>query len=127
MTQAAIVIALAVGLIALVRWRLLQIDFSFPWLLLIVGLGFASLNDRFVDWIAAQLGIVYQPIAILLLVIFAVLGITTFHAILLSRLRERHISVVRRLAALELSVQDGSRAESEGALHEITPRGRDGE
>jgi hypothetical protein len=101
----AIVAALAIGFLLLVRRRLLQVDLSFPWFVALVALGFASLSDRFIDWAAGTLGIVYQPIGIVFLTIALLVGLITVQAIAISRLRERHIGLVRRLAQLELVVQ----------------------
>lgn len=109
----AIIAALAIGFIVLIRRRLLQVDLSFPWFVALVALGFASLNDGFIDWVARTLGIVYQPIGIVFLTIALLVGLITVQAIAISGLRERHIGLVRRLVQLELVVQSNEATSQE--------------
>jgi hypothetical protein len=111
----AIVIGLTLVFLALVRRNLLQIDLSFPWFVALVVLGFASLNDTFVDWVASRLGIVYQPIAIVFLTIFIVIGLSTFLAVAISRVQARQTAIVRHMAQLELQLQEDERARSGGS------------
>jgi len=100
------VLVVTLLLFYLVRRKLLHVDFSLPWLLAIIVLGFASLSEGFVSWVARLLGIVDPPLAVILISLFLVLGLTTFLAVALSRLRYRQISLVRHLAQMELSSQE---------------------
>ena len=109
-----IVVGLALIFLVLVRRNLLQVDLSFPWFLALVVLGFASLNERFINWTAAGLGIEYEPIAIIFVTIFIVIGLSTFLAIAMSRTRARQIKIVRRLAQIELQAQEDKWRRSEG-------------
>ena len=93
-------------LLALVRRGVLQVDLSFPWFLAIAVLALASTSDRFIALIARSLGVVYEPIAVLMLVIFALLGVLTTLSIGLSLLRLRHIRLLRRMVSNELAVQE---------------------
>lgn len=106
MTHAAIVVMLAVGLLALVRARIIQIDLLFPWFVGIVVLGLASTQPGFVDWAGAQLGILYPPIAVVFLVIFLLVGVMVMMAVSLTRLRARQSAIVRRMAAQDLDAQE---------------------
>lgn len=111
MTHLLIVVALAAALLVLVRTRLIQVDLLLPWFLAIVVLGFASTQPAFVNWLGAQLGILYPPIAILFLVIFLLVGILVVLSAALTRLRARQLAIVRHLAAMELAAQErGNRA-----------------
>ena len=105
MTHIVIVLVLAAILVLLVQRGLIQVDVSFPWFVGIVVLGLLSTNAGFVEWVAAQLGILYPPIAIILLALFFVLGLITVLFIALTRLRQRQIQIVRYLAAAELRRQ----------------------
>ncbi len=112
MAKLLIILGLAVILLLLVRRGWLQSDLSLPWSAALVVLGFLSLNDSFVDWLAAQVGVVYQPIAVLLVVFFLFFGIITSLAIALSRIRLRQLQIVRYLAAMQLE-RVGSEASDE--------------
>lgn len=100
-----VVLFLIFALFILVKRRLLQVDLSFPWLFGLVLIAALSMHDGFVVWIADLLGIVYAPIAIILIAIFILLGLLTILAIVVSRLRQRQIMIVRRLAQFELDRQ----------------------
>jgi len=97
---------LALALVALVRRGLIQVDLSFPWLLAIVLLGLLSTRQEFVTTIATQLGILYPPIAIVLITIFIVFGLITFLLIGFTRLRRRQIHIIRYLARTDLAHQE---------------------
>ena len=106
----AVVILLALLVFGLVKCRLLQVDLSFPWFAALVVLGFASMNDSFINWAAATLGIVYAPIAIILIVLFILWGLVTVLAIGFSRLHQRQLMIVRHLAQIELDSQERARS-----------------
>jgi hypothetical protein len=97
-----VIVTLALALILLVRRGLVHVDMSLPWMVGLVVLGFFSTSKSFVGWIAAALGILYPPIAILFITIFVLLGLIMSLLVGYSRLRERQIKIVRRLAKLEL-------------------------
>lgn len=101
-----IVIILALILLLLVRRNLLQVDLTFPLFAGLVILGFASMSDSFIHWSAAQLGIIYPPIAIILMALAILMAIITILAIAHSRLRIRQHLLVRYLAQIELDRQE---------------------
>ena len=111
MIKLVIIVSLAVGLFLLVRRRLIHVDLAFPWFLAIIILGLASTQESFVNWVGAQLGILYAPIAIIFIVIFIILGLITVLLMSLTRLRHRQIQIVRHLAAVELAQQENRTAE----------------
>jgi hypothetical protein len=94
------------ALVILVRRRMLRVDHSFPLFGAIVILGFAAINDKFIDVIAASLGIVYAPLAIILIAIFIVLALVTLLASIVSRLRHNQVALVRRFAEIDLDAQE---------------------
>jgi hypothetical protein len=106
MIHVAIVVALSAVLLLLVRRGLIHVDMSFPWLLAILVLGFLSINDGFVSWAAERLGIVYEPIAVVFLTIFVLLGLMTMLLIGYSALRRRQIQMIRYFASLDLANQE---------------------
>ena len=106
----AIVVALAVALLALVRARLIQVDLFFPWFVGVVMLGFAATQPAFVDWLGARLGILYPPIAVLFLAVFLLVGILVTLTVFVTRLRSRQAALIRQIAAMELDAQERSRA-----------------
>jgi hypothetical protein len=106
MIHVAIVAGLTLVLFLLVRRDLIHVDMSFPWLVAILVLGFLSTSERFVNWAAAQLGIIYEPIAIVFLTIFVLLGLVTMLLIGYSGLRRRQIQMMRHIAAQDLALQE---------------------
>jgi len=71
-----------------------------PWFFALILFGFLSTNDGFVDWVGAALGILYPPIAVVFITITILLGLITVLLIAFTRLRQRQLSIVRRLAGL---------------------------
>lgn len=108
MIKLAIILFLVLALVMLVRRGLIQVDLSFPWFLAIVVLGLLSTQETFVGWLAARLGILYAPIAIVFVTIFMLLGLVTALLVGLTRLRRRQIQIVRYLAATELAGQEAA-------------------
>lgn len=101
-----VILALASGLLALVRARLIQVDLFFPWFVAVVVLGFAATQPGFVNWLGAQLGILYPPIAVVFLSIFLLVGVVVTLTIFVTRLRERQVAIIQHLALSELGIQE---------------------
>jgi hypothetical protein len=101
-----IVLALAGMLLILVRRNILQVDLSFPLFAAVIMLGFASMSEQFIDWLAARLDILDAPRAIILVAIAILLGIVAFLTVAISRIRYRQIMLVRFLAQVELDAQE---------------------
>lgn len=106
MIQVAVIVALALGLVLLVQRGWIQVDASMPWFLAIVLLGALSLFDEFVAQVAAALGILYPPIAILLITIFILLGLITVLLVGYTTLRRRQIDMLRHIVGRELAAQE---------------------
>jgi hypothetical protein len=107
-----VALVLLLALLVLVRRNLLRVDLSFPLFASIVVLGFAAINDHVIEFLAASLGIIYAPLAIILLAIFIILALVTFLAVAVSNTRQIQISLVRRLAEMELEQQEIMRPNS---------------
>lgn len=106
MLHSAIILFLAIVLFVLVRRGLVQVDMSFPWFIALLVLGFFSTVPDFVADIAQVLGILYPPIAILLLTNLILFGLVMALQMGLTVIRARQVGLVRRVAALELSLQE---------------------
>lgn len=106
MIELAIIIFLATCLIFLVRRGLIQADLSMPWFLTLIIFGFLSTNNSFVDWVGERLGILYPPIAVVFITIAILLGLITVLLIAFTRIRQRQMKIIRRLAELELAFQE---------------------
>jgi len=112
MIKLAIIIALALALLVLVRRRLIYVDLTFPWFLALVVLGFASIFEEFVTTVAVVVGIYFEPLSVVFISMFLLLAIITTVLISLTALRRRQIDLVRHLAASELAAQERDRDES---------------
>ena len=106
MKEPAIILFLAVCLILLVRRGLIQADLSMPWFLALIVFGFLSTNDSFVNWLGTRLDILYPPIAVVFITVAILLGLITVLLMAFTRIRLRQLRIVRRLAELELSIQE---------------------
>jgi hypothetical protein len=109
LTHVLIIAALALGLMTLVRAKLIQVDLFFPWFFAVVVLGIASTSPDFVNWLGPRLGILYPPLAVVFLVIFLLVGILITLTISVTKLRARQAAMVQHLAALTLELQEDSR------------------
>ena len=69
-------------------------------------LGFASMSETFIDWIAAVLNIAIAPRAIILMAIAMLLGIIIFLAVAHSQLRRQQLSIVRHMIKNDLTTQE---------------------
>jgi len=100
------VVTLLVVLVLLVRRQVLQVDLSFPWFVALAVLGVASIDARIIEALAGFFGIVYGPLAVILAALLLIAGIATVLTIGLSRIRIKHMKLIRRVAALELAAQE---------------------
>lgn len=102
----SIVIFLAVVLFLLVRRGLVNVDLSFPWFMSLILFATLSTSEGFVERTASLLGIVYSPIATVLVTIFIVLGLVTALLVTVTGLRHRQVLLVREIARLDLMLQE---------------------
>ncbi len=104
--QTLIIIFLLVSLLLLLWKKLIHIDISFFFFLALIFLGFISLNEKFVSFIANIFAIKYEPIAIVFLTIFLLLCLITMLLILITKLNNKHIELVKKVAKIELEKQE---------------------
>ncbi len=114
-----IILLLAALLLLLIRCGLLEVDLSLPWFLALLILAAASLNRQFVEGIAAFFGILYAPIAIILIVVFILLGLIATLALAVSRLRQRQVALTRHLAQHDLRRVENRPAPDESGKNTI--------
>lgn len=103
-----VVIVLAVVLLYLIRRNLLQVDLSFPLFAGLVVLGFASLSNGFIEWVAAKLDVIDAPRAIIMIILAILVALSTSLAIAFSRLRQRQVLLVRQVVGSDLHAQEES-------------------
>lgn len=90
------------GIVLLVRFRLINIDLSFPWFVLLVVLAALSTNKGFVIELAELLGVQNPPLVIILLTLLIFLGLITVLGIYITELRHRLMVLTRKMALLEI-------------------------
>tara|TARA_B100000686_G_C16370640_1_gene752376 strand:- start:438 stop:767 length:330 start_codon:yes stop_codon:yes gene_type:complete len=100
--QTLVIIFMTLSLFFLLWKKIIQIDISFFLFLALITLGIASLNDRFVTYIANVFNIKYEPIAIVFLSIFLLLCMIIMLVIAVSKLNAKHKALVIKVAELEL-------------------------
>ncbi len=105
-----IIIALAIGLLLLVRRRLIYVDLTFPWFVALVVLGLASIFEDFVATVAGILGIHFEPLSVVFIAIFILLAIITTLLISVTAIRRRQIDIVRTMAMSDLAAQERSQS-----------------
>lgn len=101
----AILILIAVFLF-LIRRRLIQVDLTFPWFVALMVLGL-NYNSRFVDNVVTPLLGLSLPIySIILMTLFLVIALSTIILIAHTRDHRMQIKLLRRIAELELTMQE---------------------
>ena len=99
----AVFIFFIVAIIMLVRFRLINIDLSFPWFILLIILAGLSTNKGFIITTAALLDIKTPPLVIILLTLLIFLGLITVLGIYVTELRQRLNVLTRKIAVGEIS------------------------
>jgi hypothetical protein len=102
-----VALALASGLFWLVKRKLIHIDLSFLFFGALLLLSVASISDSFIDALAWAFDIVYAPLAVVLFTIFILLCMITLLLVYVTRLGQRHVELLRRLALLEMALAKG--------------------
>ena len=101
--QTLVIIFMTLGIFILLWKKLIHIDISFFLFVALIILGIASLNDRFVSYIADFFHIKYQPIAIVFLTIFLLLCMIVILLIAITKINAKHSALVKKVAELELN------------------------
>ena len=92
-----------IAIILLVRYRLINIDMSLPWFILLVILAGLSTSKGFIIAMAGLLGIKSPPLVIILLTLLIFLGLITVLGIYVTELRRRLNVLIRKIALKEIS------------------------
>ncbi len=102
MIQPLILIFIACVIIILMYYRLIQIDFTFPLLIALIGLGFIGINNELVIKIASFFKIYNEPLAIVFLTFFICLSLIVVLLVAYTQIRLKQIQLVRKIAVIEL-------------------------
>ncbi|MBL41036.1 MAG: hypothetical protein CMM49_00080 [Rhodospirillaceae bacterium] len=106
--QTLVVIFLSIGFFFLLWKKLIHIDISFFLFLALIFLGFLSLNNTFVTFIANIFSIKYEPIAIIFLTIFILLCINITLLVFITKINLKHAALVKKVAEIDLESQKKS-------------------
>src|SRR5690348_7649294 len=88
-----------------VRRQHIRVEYSVSWLGAALVLLILSLRRDLMEWLAAEMGISYPPVAILMMVIFVFLVVAYRFSIRISSLKDANIALTQRLAILEYYVK----------------------
>ena len=101
--QLLIILFLGIILIYLVWKRLIHVDISFAFFIVILFLFIASISENFVSLLAKVFGIVYEPIAVVLSLIIFIFCIILLMVVFITKLNRKHAELVRKVALIEMS------------------------
>ena len=101
--QILVIFVLGIILIFLVWKRLIHVDISFSFFIVIIFLTIASVSETFINFLAFIFGIVYEPIAVILSLIIFIFCIILLLAVFITRLSSKHSQLVRKVAQIEIS------------------------
>ena len=97
-----IIVCIALIFLFLLSSDLIQVDLSLPWLLALIILGFLSIQNDYIFMLANLLKIKSPPIAIIFLTIFLIAGLTVTLLICYTKLRNRHLKLIRKVCQIDL-------------------------
>ena len=101
--QLLIILFLGIILMYLVWKRLIHVDISFAFFIVVLFLFIASISENFVSMLAKIFGIVYEPIAVVLSLIIFIFCIILLMVVFITRLNRKHAELVRKVALIEMS------------------------
>ena len=109
--------AFSVTLIVLVliamRRAHIRVEYSVSWLTAALLLLTVSLRRDFVDWLAANMGVEYPPVAVLM-VMFGIFLVVIYRLSLrVSALKDTSIALAQRVAILEYQLKSAHEEESQ--------------
>lgn len=94
-------LALIVLVLFSVRRAHIRVEYSVSWLGAAVALLILSRSRAVLSWIAAYLGIVYAPLALLMLVFCVFVVVFYRFSVIISHLKDANVAMAQRLAILE--------------------------
>lgn len=91
--------------LASMRRAHIRVEYSVSWLVASVAILILSRSQRLLEAIAAQLGIVYPPLALMLLAGCVFVIIFYRFSVIISKLRDDNIALAQKVAILEYHLQ----------------------
>ncbi len=104
MTVLSIVLMLVI--LFSVRRSHIRVEYSVSWLAAAVILLVLSRSPGALNWIAAQLGLTYPPLALMMLVFCVFLVVIYRLSVVISDLKDANIAMAQRLAIVEFQLQN---------------------
>ena len=92
--------------LASVRRAHIRVEYSVSWLIASVAILILSRSQRLLEIIAAQLGITYPPLALMLLAGCVFVVIFYRFSVVISKLKDNNIALAQRVAILEYHLQE---------------------
>ena len=92
--------------LASVRRAHIRVEYSVSWLVASVAILILSRSRRLLEIIAAQLGITYPPLALMLLAGCVFVVIFYRFSVVISKLKDNNIALAQRVAILEYHLQE---------------------
>ena len=89
-----------------VRRSHIRVEYSVSWLAAAIILLVLSRSPGALNWIAAQLGLTYPPLALMMLVFCVFLVVIYRFSVVISDLKAGNIAMAQRLAIVELQLQN---------------------
>ena len=101
---------LSVVMLVLVLFSLrrshIRVEYSVSWLAAAFLLLVLSRSPGAFDWIAAQLGLTYPPLALMMLVFCVFMVVIYRFSVVISDLKDANIAMAQRLAIVEFQLQN---------------------
>jgi hypothetical protein len=99
-------IVLMAAILFSVRRSHIRVEYSVSWLAAAVILLVLSRSPGVLNWIAAQLGLTYPPLALMMLVFCVFLVVIYRFSVVISDLKDGNIAMAQRLAIVEFQLQN---------------------
>jgi hypothetical protein len=99
-------IVLMLGILYSVRRSHIRVEYSVSWLAAAITLLVLSRSPGALNWIAAQLGLTYPPLALMMLVFCVFLVVIYRFSVVISDLKDGNIAMAQRLAIVEFHLQN---------------------
>ena len=99
-------VLLIVYVLASVRRAHIRVEYSVSWLVASLAILLLSRSQRLLEAIAARLGIVYPPLALMLLAGCVFVVIFYRFSIVISKLKDDNIALAQKVAILEYHVRE---------------------
>ena len=100
-------LTIIVAVLVSVRRAHIRVEYSVSWLTAALLMLLVSLNDEFVNWVAASMGVEHPPIAVLM-VLFGIFLVVIYRlSIRVSSLKDASIALAQRVAILEYQLKSG--------------------